>query len=105
MLHLIFILVFKNFRKLYLSLIFINPFIQAKCLFMLREWTHRCLASSDFEDVHESMVLAIVKEETMSIRELDLFDAVVHWAKQQCVQNDLEINGTNLRQVIIKIRI
>jgi len=70
---------------------------------MLREWTHRSLGSSDFEDVHESMVLDIVKEETLNIREL--FDAVVRWAKNQCVRNYLEINGKNLRQVIIKIRL
>jgi len=90
---------------LYLNLIFINHFIKAKCLFMLREWTLRSLASSDFEDAHESTVLAIVKEKVLNIREFELFDAVIRWAKHQCVQNDLEINGTNLRQVIIKIHL
>jgi len=61
------------------------------------------LASSDFEDAQESTVLAIVKEEVLNIREVELFDAVIRWAKRQCAQNELEINGSNLRQVIIYI--
>ena len=61
------------------------------------------MASSDFEDANESTVLAILKEEALNIRELELFDAVMRWAKRQCVQNDLAISGTNLRQVIIDI--
>jgi len=61
------------------------------------------LASSDFEDANESTVLVFVKEESLNIRELELFDAVIRWAKRQCAQNEIEINGSNLRQVIIYI--
>jgi len=54
---------------------------------------------SDFEDLSESMLLSIVKEEALNIRELELFDAVKRWAGRQCTQKELEINGTNMREV------
>jgi len=60
---------------------------------------------SDFEDADESTVLSIVKQESLNIRELELFDAVIRWAKIQCIQKELEPNGTNLRQVNIDIYI
>jgi len=70
---------------------------------MLRDRTLECLDASAFEDVHESTVLAIVKEDALHIRELELFDGVIRWAKHQCFQRDLEINGMNMRLVLINI--
>ena len=64
-----------------------------------------CLASSDLEDANESTVLAIVKDDELNIRELEMFSAVVRWANRQCFNRDLEINGPNMRQVIIDISI
>jgi len=64
-----------------------------------------CLASPDLEDVNESTMNSIMKNDALNIRELELFDAVVRWANRQCFNRDLEINGTNMRQVIINISI
>ncbi len=68
---------------------------------MLQDRTLECLAASGFQDAHESTVLTIVKEGALNIRELELFDAVIRWAKRQCTERNQEINGTNMRQVII----
>ena len=57
------------------------------------------MAITDFEGVSESTLLAIVKEKVLYITELELFDAVKRWAGRQCAQRELEINGTNMRQV------
>jgi len=70
---------------------------------MLRERTKESLTSSDLEDLSESTMLSIVKEEALNIREVELFDAVVRWAKRQCSEQELEINGTNMRKVIAEI--
>ena len=72
---------------------------------MLQDRTMECLTASDFEDAHESTVLTIVKEGALNIRELELFDAVIRWAKHQCTERNLEINGTNMRQVIVFCRL
>jgi len=45
--------------------------------------------------------LSIVKEDTLNISELELFDAVKRWARHQCTQRGLEINGTHMREVNI----
>ncbi len=76
---------------------------QLKCWRMLRERTKESLTSSDLEDLSESTMLSIVKEEALNIREVELFDAVVRWAKRQCNEKELEINGTNMRKVIAVI--
>ena len=57
--------------------------------------------SSGFEYAHESTVLVVVKEVGLNIRELELFDAVKRWARHQCAQSGLEINGTHMREVYI----
>ncbi len=62
-----------------------------------------CLASPDLADANESTMNSIAKDGALNVRELELFDAVVLWAKRQCTQRDLEVNGTNMRQVITNI--
>lgn len=67
---------------------------------MFRERTQECLKLLDFEDLSKSTLLSVVKDEALNIRELELFDAIVHWAEHQCSQRDLEVNGTNMREVM-----
>lgn len=67
---------------------------------MVQEHTTKSLATSDFEELSASLVLLVVKEDTLNIiSELQLFDAVVRWAGYQCAQEELEVNGGNMRQV------
>lgn len=61
------------------------------------------MALPDFEEISESTLLAIVKEKVLSVSELELFEAVKRWAGRQCAQRELEINGTNMRQVSYKL--
>jgi len=69
---------------------------------LLREKTVESLATSpDLEVLSESTLLEIVKDQALNISELELFDTLVRWAGNQCTQNNLEINGTNMRQVTL----
>lgn len=82
-----------------LNLPFNSFLLKAKCVSLLREQTAESLASPDFEDLPKSTVLSIVNDEWLGISELNMFDCVVRWAGYQCTLRDLEINGTNMRQV------
>jgi len=66
---------------------------------LLRERTRESVGHSDFEDLSEWTLLSIMKEESLNIREVELFDAVVRWAKRQCTQRELEFNQENAREV------
>jgi len=43
----------------------------------------------------------IMKEEALYISEFELFLGIERWAVNQCAQKDIEINGTNMREVIV----
>ena len=73
--------------------------IKEECLSLLRERTVECLTPPDFEELPKSIVFAIVKEEDLNIREVELFDVVARWAGHQCALRDLEVNGNYMRQV------
>ena len=68
---------------------------------MLSLNTSECLihSSADFEDTDESTLLSMVKMEILDITEAELFDAVKYWAGKQCLKEDKEITGFNMRQV------
>ena len=67
---------------------------------MLREQTWQSLGHSDFEEIADSTLLIIVKEDLLDISEVELFEAAKRWASHQCIQRDMEITGTNMRQVL-----
>ncbi len=54
-----------------------------------------------FEDLTEVALLSIVQMEKMGTSELELFRAVVGWARRQCSKRNVEMTGTNMRQVIV----
>jgi len=54
-----------------------------------------------FEDLTESALLTIVQMEKMDMSELELFRAVAGWARRQCLKRNVEMTGTNMRQVIV----
>ena len=54
-----------------------------------------------FEDLTESTLLTILQMEELDIKELELFRALVGWARRQCSKRDVEMTGTNMRKVII----
>ncbi len=70
---------------------------------MLRKQTRQSLGHKKFEDIAESTLLIIMKEEVLDISEVELFDAAKRWASRQCILRELEVTGSNLRQVTILI--
>ena len=61
------------------------------------------MSNDEFDDITESTLLILVKDDDLGISELELFDVVKRWAVKECGRKEMDINGTNLRQVIILI--
>ena len=57
------------------------------------------LGHPNFEQITVSTLRMIVDREVLSVSEVELFNAVHRWSKSQCLQRELDVNGTNLRQV------
>lgn len=70
---------------------------------VLRERTSQSLGHNNFEDIGESTLLTIMKEELLDISEVELFDATKRWASRQCILREIEVTGSNMRQVTILI--
>ena len=52
-----------------------------------------------FEDLTESTLLTILQMEELDMREVELFRALVGWARRQCSKRKVETTGSNIRQV------
>lgn len=64
------------------------------------------MAHSDFVNLPKSTLLLIMKDEKpLNISEFELFLGIERWAVNQCAQKDIEINGINMREVIMAINL
>ena len=62
--------------------------------------TTECLSTSDFEDIIESTLVLLVKNDGLVIKDVNLFAAVMRWAVKECERREMDSNnGYNLRQV------
>ena len=69
---------------------------------IIRIRTHESLLHAEFENITESTLLILVKDDDLAIDETDLFDALKRWAVKECGRRDLDVTGPHLRQVKIK---
>lgn len=66
---------------------------------MIRCRTKDSLSHPPFEDITESTLLILVKEDDLAISETDLFEAVKRWGTKECARREIDVNGSNLRLV------
>ena len=69
---------------------------------IIRIRTNESLLHAEFENITESTLLILVKDDDLAIDETDLFDALKRWAVKECGRRDLDVTGPHLRQVKIK---
>lgn len=72
---------------------------------LIRCQTRESFSNSEFDDITESTLLILVKDDDLVISETDLFDAVKRWATKECGRREMDSNGINLRQVNLQISI
>lgn len=58
------------------------------------------LKQSEFEELHPSVVLQIVRRSTMDINESFLFECLLVWARAECCRQHLPLTPSNMRAVL-----
>ena len=74
---------------------------QERSLNLIRCRTKDSLSHAPFEDITESTLLILVKEDDLVISETDLFDAVKRWGTKECSRREIDVSGPNLRLVLL----
>ena len=46
------------------------------------------------------MLEILVNDDDLIINESELFGSIKHWASRECERQEMQINGTNMRQVL-----
>ena len=71
---------------------------------MIRCRTRESLFHPEFENITESTLVILVKEDDLDISETDLFEAVKRWGTKECARREIDVNGPNLRQVFENLK-
>jgi hypothetical protein len=68
---------------------------------IIRCRTKQALASAPFEEISESTLLILVKDDELSVTEIELFDAIRTWGLKECERREVDESiSPNLREVI-----
>ena len=71
--------------------------LEKKCWDMIDMETSEAVVSDAFTDISQSTLVEFLKRESLNVKEVDLFKAVVKWSEAECLKQEKETNGTNKR--------
>ena len=74
--------------------------LEKKCWDMIDMETSEAVVSDAFTDICQSTLMEFLKRESLNVKEVDLFKAVVKWSEVECLRQEKETNGTNKRAAI-----
>ncbi len=74
--------------------------LEKKCWDLIDLKTADVVASDAFVDVDEATLAELLKRESLSVKELDLFKSVLKWSEAECSRKGIEANPKNKRAVI-----
>ena len=67
---------------------------------MIDRQAKAAVKSDGFATIERSLLEAVVSRDTLTIEEIDLFEAVNQWATKECEKQGLEVNGEQKRGII-----
>ena len=70
------------------------------CWELIDKNTYDIVSSDEFVDLDKCLVESIVARESLNVREVDLFKAVVRWATSETERQDLNLNDDVKRRVL-----
>ena len=70
------------------------------CLGKIDLYAHEYFASEYFLNINQSTLKTLLKRDTLSCNETDIFKAVLKWADHQCSLKHLDTSGANRRMVL-----
>lgn len=65
--------------------------------------TRMIIESSEFLNLNANTLSRLLSYPTLNVKEIDLFNAVIKWATNQCLVQDLVVNSVNLRIVLSRL--
>lgn len=74
-------------------------YLQERSLNLIRCRTKESFSNPEFEEISESTLLILVKDNDLDISEPELFQAVKRWANKECLRREIEPTSANMRLV------
>ena len=71
-----------------------------RCWKFIDKQTKAAVESEEFETIDRSLLEALVSRSTLTIKEVDLFQAIDHWATKQCEKERLTVSGDQKRRIL-----
>ena len=71
-----------------------------RCWTVIDEQTEAAVKSEGFATIERSLLEAVIVRDTLSIQEVNLFQAVDLWATKECEKQDLAANGEQKRRIL-----
>ena len=71
-----------------------------RCWEVIDDQSQAAMNSDEFTTIEHSLLEAVVSRETLTINEMDLFQAVNLWATKKCRNQGLEANGEEKRRIL-----
>ena len=79
---------------------FVEDELVRKCWDWIDLKTADVVASDAFTDVDKATLAQLVKRESLNVKEVDLFNAVLKWSEAECSRKGIEANPKNKRVVL-----
>lgn len=77
--------------------LFDEPQLADLCLETIDKFTSEALAAEGFTDIDHDTLCAVLERDSLRIREAKLFNAVVRWAEQECLRQNIPVTPDNQR--------
>ncbi|XP_043577155.1 BTB/POZ domain-containing protein 2-like isoform X3 [Chiloscyllium plagiosum] len=90
----------KELRRM--ARLFDEPQLASLCLENIDKNTSDAINAEGFTDIDLDTLMAVLERDTLGIREIRLFNAVVRWAEAECQRQQLQLTPENKRKVLGK---
>ena len=74
--------------------------LEERCWEVIEAQTENALTSEEFVTLERSLVESVVKRESLSVKEVDLFKAVDRWATKEVERQGLTLDGVVKRRIL-----
>ena len=74
--------------------------LERKCWDLIDVETRGAIASDAFTDISQATLAELVNRESLNVKEVDLFKAVLKWSEAECSRKEIDANPKNKRVVI-----
>ena len=74
--------------------------IEKRCWDTVDRFTSTVVKSDQFNDINHSTLISIVKRDTLNISEVELFEALLQWGRNQCWNQGVDATFENTRKML-----